>query len=104
MKWRKNQWTETETAKEVTQSEEHRGKILQKNQYTLRDMWHNIKYTNMCAMGFLEGEEREDGEEKIIQRKYGPKLLKFHEKHLQKLNESPVKIKKKQRDSHLHSL
>ena len=32
-----------------------------------RDLWDNIKYTNICTIGVPEGEEREKGPEKIAE-------------------------------------
>ena len=31
----------------------------------LRDLWDNIKHTNICIIGLLEGEEKEKGNENI---------------------------------------
>ena len=35
------------------------------NENSLQDLWENIKCTNICIIGFLEGEEKEKGPEKI---------------------------------------
>ena len=35
------------------------------NENSLQDLWENIKCTNICIIGFLEGEEREKGPERI---------------------------------------
>ena len=32
---------------------------------SLRDLWYNIKYNNICVMRVLKGEEKEKGPEKI---------------------------------------
>ena len=37
------------------------------NENSLQDLWENIKCTNICIIGFLEGEEREKGPEKIFE-------------------------------------
>ena len=34
---------------------------------TLRDLWDNIKHTNICNIGVPEGEEQEKGPEKIFE-------------------------------------
>lgn len=51
--------------------------MLKKNEHTLRDMWRNIKCTNIYIMGLLEGEERENGEEKIFEENMAPNCLNF---------------------------
>ena len=33
---------------------------------SLRDLWDNIRHTNICIIGVLEGEERKKGPEKIL--------------------------------------
>lgn len=33
------------------------------------DLWNNIKYTNVCVLGILEGKEREKkGQEKYLKK------------------------------------
>ena len=41
--------------------------ILKKNEESLRELWDNVKCTNICIIGVPEGEEREKGTEKIFQ-------------------------------------
>ena len=36
---------------EITQSEQQKGKRIFKNEDTLRDLWNNIKHTNICIIG-----------------------------------------------------
>ena len=45
--------------------EEYRKKN-ERNEDSLRDLWDNIKCTNICIMGVPEGEESEKGPEKIF--------------------------------------
>ena len=37
------------------------------NEDSLRDLWDNIKSTNICILGVPEGEEREKGFRKIFE-------------------------------------
>ena len=37
------------------------------NEDSLRDLWDNIKRTNICIIGVLEGEEREKGAKNILE-------------------------------------
>ena len=43
-------------------------KKKKKNEDSLRDLWDNIKSTNICIIGVPEGEERENGPEKYLKR------------------------------------
>ena len=36
-----------------------KAKRIKRNEYSLRDIWDNIKYTNICIIGVPEGEEKE---------------------------------------------
>ena len=47
---------------EITDAEQKR----EKNEESLRELWDNVKHTNICIIGVPEGEEREKGTEKIF--------------------------------------
>ena len=40
---------------------------MERNEDSLRDLWGNIKCTNICIIVVPEGEEREEGPEKIFE-------------------------------------
>ena len=42
-------------------------KRLKRNEESLRELWDNIKHTNICIIGVPEGGEREKGTERIFQ-------------------------------------
>ena len=42
-------------------------KRLKTNEERLRELWDNVKRSNICIIGVPEGEEREKGTEKIFQ-------------------------------------
>ena len=44
---------------ENSQAEKKKGKRIFKNEISLRELWGNIKHTNICIIGALEGEEKE---------------------------------------------
>ena len=44
---------------EVTGTEQNIEKRMKRNEDSLRDLWDNIKCTNICIIGAPEGEERE---------------------------------------------
>ena len=41
---------------------------MKRNEDSLRDLWDNIKCTNIHIIGVKEGEEREKGPEKILEK------------------------------------
>ena len=45
--------------------EQKREKRLKTNEESLRELWGNVKHTNICIIGVPEGEERE-GDRKNI--------------------------------------
>ena len=45
--------------------EQNKEKRMKRNEDSLRDLWDNIKHTNIRIIGVPEGEEREKGPEKI---------------------------------------
>ena len=49
---------------EITDVEQKREKRLKPNEERLRELWDNMKCTNMHIIGVPEGEEREKGTEK----------------------------------------
>ena len=52
---------------EFTAAEENKDKRMKRNEDSIRDLWDNIKCTNIHIIGVPEGEEREKGPEKIFE-------------------------------------
>ena len=52
---------------EITTVEQNKEKRMKRNEDSLRDLWDNIKCTNIQIIGVPEGEEREKGPEKIFE-------------------------------------
>ena len=52
---------------EITDAEQKREKRLKTNEESLRELWDNVKHTNIHIIGVPEGEEREEWTEKIFQ-------------------------------------
>ena len=50
----------------ITATEQNIEKRMKRNEGSLRDVWDNIKCTNIHITGVPEGEEREKGPEKIF--------------------------------------
>ena len=51
---------------EMMDTEQKREKRLKRNEESLRELWDNVKCTNIRIIGVPEGEEREKGTEKIF--------------------------------------
>ena len=47
--------------------EQNKEKRMKRNEHSLRDLWDNVKCTNIHIIGVPEGEEREKGTEKIFE-------------------------------------
>ena len=52
---------------EITAAKQNIEKRMKKNEDSLRDLWDNVKCTNIRIIGVPEGEERENGPEKIFE-------------------------------------
>ena len=53
---------------EITAMEQNKGKRMKRNKDCLRDLWDNVKCTNICIIRVPEGgEEKEKGPEKIFE-------------------------------------
>ena len=52
---------------EFTAAEQNKEKRMKRNEDSLRDLWDNIKCTNIRIIGVPEREEREKGPEKIFE-------------------------------------
>ena len=67
---------------------------MKTNEENLRELWDNVKCTNMCVIGVPEGSDREKGTEKIfeeiIAEKF-PHMGKDHSLKSRKHNEYHIK-------------
>ena len=52
---------------EFTVMEQNKEKRMKRNEDSLKDLWDNIKRTNIHIIGVPEGEEREKGPKKIFE-------------------------------------
>ena len=52
---------------EITAEEQNKQKRMKRIEDSLRDLWDNIKCTNIRTIGVPEGEEREKGPQKIFE-------------------------------------
>ena len=52
---------------EITSKEQNKVKRMKKTENSLRDLWDNIKCTNILIIGVPEVEEKKKGYEKIFE-------------------------------------
>uniref|UniRef100_A0A8D1WUF3 LINE-1 retrotransposable element ORF1 protein n=1 Tax=Sus scrofa TaxID=9823 RepID=A0A8D1WUF3_PIG len=78
---------------EITNVEQKREKRLKRNEESLRELWDNVKRTNIHITGVPEGEEKEKETEKIFQE-----IIAENFPHMGK--ESLTQIQEAQRVSH----
>ena len=52
---------------EITAEEQNKEKRMKRTEDSLRDLWDNIKHTNIQMIGVPEEEEKEKGSEKIFE-------------------------------------
>ena len=91
---------------EIMDAEQKREKRLKKNEESLRELWDNIKRTNIHIIGVPEGEEREKGTEKIFQEIIAenfPNMRKESLTQIQEAQRAPYKINPR-RDTPRHIL
>ena len=80
---------------EITNAKQKGEKRLKKNEESLRELWDNVKRTNICITGVPEGEEREKGTEKIFQEIIAKNFPNMGKEQLTQIQEArvPYKIK-----------
>uniref|UniRef100_A0A8D0QBP5 L1 transposable element RRM domain-containing protein n=1 Tax=Sus scrofa TaxID=9823 RepID=A0A8D0QBP5_PIG len=80
---------------EITDVEQKREKRLKTNEETLRELWDNVKCTNIHIIGVPEGEEGKKGTEKIfkeIRAKNCPNMRKESLTQIKEAQQVPYKI------------
>ena len=81
---------------EVTAIKQNIEKRMKRNEDSLRDLWDNIKCTNICTIGVPE-EEREKGPEKIFEELIAenfPNMGKETVKHVQEASTESLRHNK----------
>ena len=83
---------------EITEAEQKKRKRIKRSEKSLRNLWHNMKRTNICIIGVAEGEEREKGAENISEDVIAenfPNLVKYTEIQVQEAQRAPNRINPK---------
>ena len=90
---------------EITTTEQNIEKRMKRNEYSLRDLWDNIKCINICVIGVPEGEEREKGPEKIFEEIIAENFLNMGNEIVNQVQEaqSPRKDKPKEEHTETHN-
>ena len=70
---------------EITTAEENKEKRMKRNEDSLRELWDNIKCTNIHIIGVPEGEKREKGPEKIFEEIIAKKFHNMRKETLTKV-------------------
>ena len=52
---------------EITSEEQNKVKRMKRMEVSIRDLWDNIKHTNILIIGIPEEEEKKKGYEKIFE-------------------------------------
>ena len=80
---------------EITTTEQNKEKRLKRIEHSLRDLWDNIKCTNIRIIGIPEEEEKKKGTEKIFEEiivENFPNMGKEIVNQVQKAQRVPYKI------------
>uniref|UniRef100_A0A8D1AUE1 L1 transposable element RRM domain-containing protein n=1 Tax=Sus scrofa TaxID=9823 RepID=A0A8D1AUE1_PIG len=82
---------------------EKRKKIENKLEESLRELWDNVKRTNIHIIGVPEGEEREKGTEKIFQEIIAENFPNMGKESLTQIQEAqvPYKINSRRNTRHI---
>ena len=80
---------------EITSEEQNKIKRMKRTEESLRDLWENIKCTNIQIIGVLEEEEKEKGYEKISEEfivENSPNMEKGIANQVQEAQRVPYRI------------
>ena len=73
---------------EVSVTEQNTEKQMKRNEDSLRDLWDNIKCTNILIIGFPEGEEKEKAPEKIFEEIIAENILNMGKEIVNQVQEA----------------
>ena len=87
---------------EIIATEKNIEKRMTRNEYSLRDLWNNIKHIIIHIIGVTEGEEREKGLEKTFEEIIAKNLLYRNPHSSRGSTESPIQDKPKEKHIKTH--
>ena len=86
---------------EITATEQNKQKRMEKkNEDSLRDLWNNIKCTNICIIGILQGEEAEKRPEKISEERPAENFPNVGKQTLNQVQEAERSRQDKPQEEH----
>ena len=89
---------------EITTTEQNKQKGMKRIEDSLRDLWDNIKCTNIQIIGVPEEEEKNKGTEKIYEEIIVESFPNMGKERVNKLQEgqSPIQVKSKEKHMKTH--
>ena len=90
----------------ITNAEQKREKRLKTNEESLRELWDNVKHTNIHITVVPEGEEREKGTEKIFEEIIAENFPSMGKEPLTQIQEAqrlPYKINPRRKPKETHT-
>ena len=85
---------------EITSEEQNKVKRMKRTENSLRDLWDNIKHTNIWIIGVLEGEKKKKGYEKIFEEIIVENFHNMEKKIVKKVQEAQSPIQEKHQDTY----
>ena len=89
---------------EITTAEQNKWKTMKRMEDTLRDLWDNIKRTNIWIIGVPEEEEKRNGTEKIYEEILVENFPNMEKDIVNQIQEaqSPIQDKSKEKHAKTH--
>ena len=84
----------------VTATEQNTGKRMKRNEDSQRDLWDNIKCTNIHILAVPEGEEKEKGPEKIFEEIIAENFPNMGKEIVNQVQEAPSSRQDKIQEEH----
>ena len=91
---------------EITSEEQNKVKRMKRTEDSLRDLWDNIKHTNILIIGVPEEEEKKKGYEKIFEEiivENFPNMEKETFNQVQEAQRVPYRINPKEKHTKTHT-
>ena len=89
---------------EITSEEQNKVKRMKRTEDSLRDLWDNIKHTNIWIIGVPEEEEKKKGYEKIFEEIIVEILPNMKREIIKsKRLKSPIQYKLKEKHAKTHT-
>ena len=89
---------------EITTAEQNKEKRMKRIEDNLRDLWDNIKNTNIRIIGVPEEEEKKKGTEKIFEEIMGENVPNMgNSQSSPESAESPIQDKSKEKHTKTHT-